>query len=419
MSLFRSLLDQSAKLLFRDLDSATIKGWQYLTGGDPTSSGKQVSAKNAIGLAAVYHAVDLISQDYASLTTTVYENTDSGKNIIRDHNVYRLLNLEPNSYQTPFEYFRKMAVFRLMYGNAYAIIVRTESGEISELIPVHPDNVQEIVEFEGELFYDIRYIKNAIPARDMIHVKDLSIEDNYNTKERHKGKSRIELCKESFGSAMALDEYTSTYYGNGAHPGMVFETEYEASAENRKELLDSLRTKYNGSDKAHKNLVLPPGVKLTQGPTKFSQEQSQFIQTKLQYIEEVARIFNLPLNKMRLKENGVSYNSQEQSNIEYVTDCLRPFSKAFDQEYNRKLFTRDKWRVMVKTSLEGRLRGDMQTQGEFIDKMVKNGVYSINDALGFLNMNKIGPEGDLRYIQSNLMQLGQTPIQDGEENNQQ
>ena len=61
---------------------------------------------------------------------------------------------------------------------------------------------------------------------------------------------------------------------------------------------------------------------------------------------------------------------------------------------------------------------------KYIDKLIKNGVYSVNDGLEFLDENTIGPEGDLRMIQSNRMKLGQDPVDnddkiedDGKEDN--
>jgi HK97 family phage portal protein len=186
----------------------------------------------------------------------------------------------------------------------------------------------------------------------------------------------------------------------------------------RESIENSLKEKHRGSKNAHNSIILPPGFKLSQGTTRFSQEQSQFIQTRIQFTEEVAQIYNLPLSKMRIKTDGNSYNSQEQANIEYVTDCLVPFSQGFKEEDNRKLFRdSEKGKIRLRVQFEGRLKGDMKTQGEFIDKMVKNGVYSVNDALGFLGMDAIGEEGNNRYIQSNQMKLGQTPIENGQENN--
>ena len=411
MNILTALLSEGAKIFKRDLDSSIPSNYSLLFDGFPTASGKRAGKKASLGLSAVYHAVDLISQDFASMPLVIYRPLGDNKEIVTDHNVHRLLNFEPNYYQTPIDFNRCMAVYRLIYGNAYALIDRYEaSGQIRNLLPVHPDYVHEIVNVDGELFYKIKGIEDPVSSYNIIHVKDLSIEhDSY------KGTSRIDACREVMGRGIALDEFTSAFFGNGANPGLVFESEMGAldDEEKRKSFENSIQRKFSGSEKAFKALFLPAGLKLSASPSRFNQQQTQFIETKIHFIEEVAQIFNLPLNKMRIKEDGKSYGSQEQSNIEYVTDCLRPFSKAFEQEYARKLFgSMERGQLFVKVQLESRLRGDMAAQTEHVVKMIQNGVYSVNQALSFLGQNGIGPEGDERYIQSNLMYLGQTGITD-------
>lgn len=415
---FSERLSKAVQIIFkRDIDSRTPRGFSYLYGGIPTASGKQVSQRSSIGLSAVYHAVDLISQDYASLPHKVYNYTTIGKDLIKDHNAHRLLNFEPNYYQTPLEYHRMMAVYRLMYGNAYAIIDRIEgSSQIANLIPVHPDKVKEITEYQGELFYEIDGIDGLVSQHNMIHVRDLSINTDY------KGQARIDACREAVGSGLALQEYTASFFGNGANVGMVLESEQGAleDEDQRLAIKNSLKD-YQGSENSHAPLVLPWGIKISHGPTKFNQQQTQFIETKIHFVEEVAQIFNLPLHKMRIDSDGNSYNSVEQANIEYITDCLAPFSKAFEQEYNRKIFPSiERGEYFTKVDMSEKAMVDLNTKKDYAIGLVQNGIYSVNDALRLLGENTIGPEGDLRYIQSNQMKLGNDPIEnkeDGEENN--
>jgi len=304
-----------------------------------------------------------------------------------------------------------MSVNRLMFGNAYAYIDRYEnSGQIRNLLPIHPDNVINITELEGELFYNIRLGKEytdttIISQRNMIHVKDLSVTNTFEgNNDRFKGRSRIEICSEAIGAGQALRDYTSTFFGNGANVGTVVESELGAIQDDaqRKSLENSLRTKYTGPTKSHSALVLPSGYKLSQGSTKFNQQQSQFIETRILLVEEIAQIFNLPLSKMRTKENGTSYNSQEQSSIEYTTETLKPYITAFEQEYNNKLFSNnERFNVLVNVILKDRLKGDMKTQGEYVNTRVFNGTMSINEAKAFFDENLIDG-GDVRMVPVNM-----------------
>ncbi len=410
MNILTSLSKQGANLFSRDLDSRTPKGLMYLLGGGMTEAGTQVSQSSSLGLSGIYKAVNTISDDFASLPTDIFTYSGQGRETSRDNNQFRLLNFEPNYFQTPYEYNRQMAVNRLMFGNAYAIIDRYDgSGEIRNLIPVHPDKVETITELEGELFYHIYGVDNPISMFDMIHIKDLSIKENHsNSNDNFKGQSRIEVCREAIGSMLALDQFSANFFGNGANIGTTVESELGAieNEEQRRSLENSLNAKYTGPDKAYKSLVLPSGFRLGQGATKFNQQQSQFIETKFQKVEEIAQIFNLPLHKMSVNTDGNSYNSVEQANIEYVTNTLRPFSIAFEQEYNKKIFNaKDRGRVFTKVALEFLKRGDLKSQAEYADLNLKNGTWSVNDSRHYQDMPSI-PEGDDHYTQGNQMKLG-------------
>ena len=417
MNIIERVISQGASLFKRHYDPLTGHGTYSILGSLGTQAGKVVTPLGALGLTQVYHAIDLISNDYGSLPHRVSAFTEVGRDVLRDHNISRLLNFEPNYYQTPLEYHRMMSVNRLMFGNAYAYIDRYEnSGQIRNLLPIHPDNVINITELEGELFYNIRLGKDildtkVVSQRNIIHVKDLSITNTFEGSiDRFKGRSRIEICSEAIGAGQALRDYTSTFFGNGANIGTVVESELGAIQDDaqRKSLENSLRTKYTGPTKSHSALVLPSGYKLSQGSTKFNQQQSQFIETRILLVEEIAQIFNLPLSKMRTKENGTSYNSQEQSSIEYTTETLRPYVTAFEQEYNTKLFANsERFNVLVNVILKDRLKGDMKTQGEYVNTRIFNGTMSINEGKAFFDENLIGPLGDIRLVPVNMTKLSE------------
>jgi HK97 family phage portal protein len=412
LNVLERVLNQGTSLFKRDINSLTPAGLVTILGSLNTAAGKRVTPLGALGLTQVYHAIDLISNDYASLPHRVSAYSEIGKETLRNHNVSRLLNFEPNYYQTPLEYHRMMSVNRLMFGNAYAFIDRYQSsGQIRNLLPIHPENVINITELEGELFYNVRLGKGLdnttiISSRDMIHIKDLSITNSFEgSNDKFKGKSRIEACSEAIGAGMALRDFTSTFFGNGANIGTVVESEVGAIQDDaqRKSLENSLKTNYTGPTKSHTALVLPSGYKLSAGVTKFNQQQSQFIETRILLVEEIAQIFNLPLSKMRTKENGTSYNSQEQSNIEYTTETLSPYVKCFEQEYNTKLFSAsERFETMVNVVLKDRLKGDMKTQGEYVNTRVFNGTMSINEAKVFFDENEIGEEGNVRMVPVNM-----------------
>lgn len=394
----------------RSFNSAYPRDLKELIGGTTVTSGAQVNQTTAVGLTGVYQAVNIIASEVACLPIRVYKTEKNGNRTVIDHSIDRVLGLEPNHYQTPIEFQLMMVANLLLWGNSYAYVSRSESGSPLRLLPIHPNKVKEPIDYIDEIYYEVEGFDDLIPGRDLIHVKDLSVEGN-----GLKGKSRIELCKEAIGAGLAVEQFASSFFGNGANMGVVIKSQMgEIETEKqRKSLENSINAKYVGAKKSHKHIVLPSGFELSNGPN-ISPEQSQFIQTRRFTIEEIARIFNIPVSKLRDIERA-TFSNIEHQNIEFISETIRPIAKKFEQEYTRKLTKiNERGKVKAKYNLNARMRGDTATQTEHIKTMLQNGVYSVNQSLKYLEENSIGPEGDERYIQSNQMKLGQTGIKDGE-----
>lgn len=114
-------------------------------------SGMRVSADSAMRLAAVYACVRILSETMASLPLVVYRaRADGGKDRVTDHWLYRLLGKKPNRYQNPFEWREMLQGHLALRGNAFCQILANGRGEITELIPIHPDRVRMELLAEGD-----------------------------------------------------------------------------------------------------------------------------------------------------------------------------------------------------------------------------------------------------------------------------
>jgi hypothetical protein len=92
----------------------------------------------ALQVSAVWAAVELLSDNVASLPLFVYERepgADGHKQLARNTNLWTLLHDSPNNRQTPMEFIQYMVMNYLLRGNAYARVVRNSAGEAIALIP--------------------------------------------------------------------------------------------------------------------------------------------------------------------------------------------------------------------------------------------------------------------------------------------
>ena len=102
-----------------------------------TSSGKPVNETTAMQMTAVYSCVRILSETVAGLPLNVYRYNDSGgKEKAFKHPLYRLLHDEPNPEMTSFAFRETLMSHLLLWGNAYAQIIRNARGEVIAIYPL-------------------------------------------------------------------------------------------------------------------------------------------------------------------------------------------------------------------------------------------------------------------------------------------
>jgi HK97 family phage portal protein len=163
-------------------------------------SGTRVSADSAMRLAAAYASVRILAETMASLPFVLYRTgTDGRKERVQDHWLYHLLSKRPNRYQNAFEWREMLQGHLALRGNAYNQIISNPRGEITELLPIHPDRIRMELLASADYRYRVtdRSGQESIFARGQIwHLRGLSSDGLM-------GMSPIELARESLGMALA------------------------------------------------------------------------------------------------------------------------------------------------------------------------------------------------------------------------
>ena len=70
-----------------------------------------------------------------------------------DHPLYRLLHDEPNPEMTSFNFRETLMGHLLLYGNAYAQIIRNGKGEVIGLYPLMPTKMTVDRDSKGQIYY--------------------------------------------------------------------------------------------------------------------------------------------------------------------------------------------------------------------------------------------------------------------------
>ena len=214
--------------LFRSRDKPQNRtagsGYTFFLGG--SSSSKAVTERSAMQMTAVYSCVRILSEAVAGLPLHLYRYNDSGsKEKAVDHPLYRLLHDEPNPEMSSFVFRETLMTHLLLWGNAYAQIIRNGKGEIIALYPLMPNKMTVDRDENGRLYYSYQRSNDEaigesgrviLKPSDVLHIPGLGFDGLV-------GYSPIAMAKNAIGLAIATEEYGAKFFANGAAPSGVLE----------------------------------------------------------------------------------------------------------------------------------------------------------------------------------------------------
>ncbi len=409
--------------LFRSRDKPFNRtagsSFTFLTGG--SSSGKTVNERSAMQMTAVYACVRILAEAIAGLPLHLYRYTgDGSKEKALDHSLYRLLHDEPNPEMSSFVFRETLMTHLLLWGNAYAQIIRNGKGQVLALYPLMPNKMTVDRGADGKLYYT--YLKSGedaptmkgtsvvLKSSDVLHVPGLGFDGLV-------GYSPIAMARNAIGLAMATEEFGAKFFANGAAPSGVLE--HPGTIKDPSRIREAWMSQFGGSSNSGKVAVLEEGMKYT--PISISPNEAQFLETRKFQLDEIARIFRIPPHMVGDLDKS-SFSNIEQQSLEFVKYTLDPWVSRWEQSLQRALFTpEEKQSYFVKFNLEGLLRGDYESRMNGYAVARQNGWMSANDIRSLENMDRIPPEagGDLFLVNGNMLPLNKAGSFYKEESNEQ
>jgi len=387
-------------------DSLSSSRYSFFFGG--TTAGKPVNEHTAMQMTAVYSCVRILAETLAGLPLHVYRYNDKGgKEKYLKHPLYKLLHDEPNPEMTSFTFRETLMSHLLLWGNAYAQIIRNARGDVVALYPLMPNKMTVDRDKNGRLFYLYqRNIEDSptlgkdnlvyLDPSEVLHIPGLGFDGLV-------GYSPIAMAKNAVGLAMATEEYGAKFFANGAAPGGVLE--HPGTIKDPQKVKESWNSAYQGSANSHRVAVLEEGMKYQ--PIGISPEQAQFLETRKFQINEIARIFRVPPHMLADLEKS-SFSNIEQQSLEFVKYTLDPWVVRWEQTMYRSLLMQsEKPTVFIKFNVDGLLRGDYVSRMSGYATARQNGWMSTNDIRELENLDRIPEElgGDLYLINGAMTKL--------------
>ena len=310
------------------VDHTISSGYSFLFG--PTSSGRAVTEQSAMQMTAVYSCVRILAEAVAGLPLHVYRQDAGGSKVKAvEHPLYRLLHDEPNPEMTSFVFRETLMTHLLLWGNAYAQVIRNGLGEVIGLYPLMPNRMSVGRDSAGRLYYEYqrttdeppagRYERVVLSPAEVLHIPGLGFDGLV-------GYSPIAMAKNAIGMAQACEDYGASFFANGAAPGGVLE--HPGTIKDPSRVRESWTATFGGARNGNKIAVLEEGMKYT--PISVSPEQAQFLQTRKFQMGEIARIFRIPPHMIGDLDKS-SFSNIEQQSLEFVKYTLDPWVIRWEQ----------------------------------------------------------------------------------------
>jgi HK97 family phage portal protein len=368
-----------------------------------SAAGKSVTATSALSLSTVWSCSRLQAQTAATMPLFLYDTDGNNqRRLAVDHPLYQILHSQPHFDFTAVEFWEGVVLSLVLWGNAYALKQRIGDRLVS-LEPLRCDLMRVERNANGARQY--RYAnpkgERVYPEDDIFHVRGFGGAGD-------EGLSVIGFARQSIGAALAADEFAAASFRNGAMPTGALTVDQVLSPEQRKQVQDNIVAPMIGSGNAGGIMVLEAAMKFM--PLSWSNEDSQFLETRQFQVEDICRWFGVPPFMIGHTQSVTNFGTGlEQQLMGYLMFSLRPILIRIEQAIRRSLITpAERGRLVPEFAVEGLLRADSKGRAQFYATMVQNGIMSRNEVR---RLENLPPQAgaDALTVQSQNVPLGANP----------
>lgn len=375
------------------VDDAAAQGprygnyWDLLGGGD----------KTAMSIATVYRCIKLLSDSVAVLPLQYMRLKDS--RFVADVNsrLTYLLNVQPDSALSAFDFWRLVVIRTLVDGNAYIVpIYNMATLEIDRLVlcgrrTVNHDTINDT--------YTVFDEKNAIygtyDENEIIHIKGMTLDGK-------NGVSVLAYARLTSNIASAGDNETLNRFANGGNVRGIVSNDRSVRGfgEYQDKQLEETAKDIDGRFSGGERIVSLPGqVDFKQ--ISLSSTDMQFLESRKFTVREICRFFGVHPSFV-FDDTSNNYKSAEMANVAFLNNTLNPILRKIENELLRKLVAPT---LAMKRKFEFNRQSlyacDLESRSKYWQQVIATGLYTVNE----LRREENKPDvegGDVVLVSANL-----------------
>ena len=323
---------------------------------------------------ALFAAINVYAQTIGTLRMQHFSLVNNGREPITTSALYRIL-YQPNDYQQWSDFTYNFVFSLLSTGNAYAFAIRNDRGEVNSLHLMASNGTQPYVDREtGLVYYGLGNnpmlddLTMMVPARDVLHVRV------YTPSHPLVGVTPIKYATAATSINNAISRNQSAFFNNMSRPSGVLSTDEKLT----KEQMDALRKAWYEKSRGLATGEVPVlswGLKWQS--LTITSEDAQLIEAYRMSVEDIARVFNIPL--MLIGDyTRATYNNSEALMRHWLASGLGFMLEHIERSFAK--FFRLPQTEIVNFDVTGLLRTDFEKRINGLTKGIMGGLYSPNEA---------------------------------------
>ena len=368
-----------------------------------SAAGIDVNEESALGVPAIWQAVNLVAGTIGHLPLHLYKVDKNGQptKATKDP-LYSVIHDRANDVHSKSVFF-KMLVWRAFAGSkgrGIAIILRDRVQRVRGFVPVDETLVKIDQTIENSQLVRTYTIGSKVyKANDIIDFAPSLKSDGI------EAYAPIIVHRNTIGSMIAAEEYATELFANGGVPPLTLTGPGTSPASNDRASEQIMGAIKSSKDRKRTVLPMPTGFKLES--LGFDPSKQQMIELRRFNVSEASRIFNVAPAMLHDLTTG-TYSNVEQQNLNFAQQTILPIVKMLEQELNLKLFGVRNTTNYVEFNVDALVRGDLLSRMEALARAVNSALLTPNEARA-LDNREAKPHGDKLYMQSATTALGSTP----------
>lgn len=326
-----------------------------------SAAGERIDEWSAFGVSAVISAISLLADTVASMPLRCFKIVNGERIAVPIPEIIKTPDIGSNEYELVHQIVATMA----LHGNSYVHLDRDKRGNIIGLVPLHPYQMQ-VLPTGDQVGRKYLHLGNEIPSEDIIHSRWFTPPQSL------VGVSPLIQSRNLIGLSIAMDRHLAQFYGEGATPSSVLETDQKLTNDQAQILVNT----WTATHRRHrKPAILSDGLKWK--PITTSAADNEMIATREQLIRDIARVFRIPAHLILASGGDTqTYQNVEQASLNFLTHTIQPWLRRVEIGLSQVLPEG----VDVAFDTSALLRTDALTRARVNQMEITSGTLSPNEA---------------------------------------